>query len=74
MAIFGSPHMRNSLISLKNAMAAAGFLAGTTTSRSSCITNAQSLRCYAFVIAERVLHFPPSARRPLEDDAQSLAA
>lgn len=32
------------------------------------------LCCYAFVIAERVRHFPPSARRPLEDDAQSLAA
>lgn len=32
------------------------------------------LCCYAFVIAERVRHFPPSARRPVEDDAQSLAA
>jgi SRSO17 transposase len=32
------------------------------------------LCCYAFIIAERVRHFPPSARRPLEDDAQSLAA
>jgi SRSO17 transposase len=32
------------------------------------------LCCYAFVIAERVRHFPPSARRPLEDDAQSVAA
>jgi SRSO17 transposase len=32
------------------------------------------LCCYAFVIAERVRHFPPSARRPLEDDAQSIAA
>ena len=32
------------------------------------------LCCYAFVIAERVRHFPPSARRPLEDHAQSLAA
>jgi len=32
------------------------------------------LCCYAFVIAERVRHFPPSARRPLEDDAQRLAA
>jgi len=32
------------------------------------------LCCYAFVIAERVRHFPPSARRPLEDRAQSLAA
>jgi SRSO17 transposase len=32
------------------------------------------LCCYAFVIAERVRHFPPSARRPLEDIAQSIAA
>jgi SRSO17 transposase len=32
------------------------------------------LCCYAFVIAERVRHFPPSARRSLEDDTQSLAA
>jgi SRSO17 transposase len=32
------------------------------------------LCCYAFVIAERVRHFPPSARRSVEDDAQSLAA
>ena len=32
------------------------------------------LCCYAFVIAERVRRFPPSARRPLEDDAQSIAA
>jgi SRSO17 transposase len=32
------------------------------------------LCCYAFVIAERVRHFPPSARRPLEDDAQLFAA
>lgn len=32
------------------------------------------LCCYAFVIAERVRHFPPSARGPLEDDAQSIAA
>lgn len=32
------------------------------------------LCCYAFVIAERVQRFPPSARRPLEDDAQSSAA
>jgi SRSO17 transposase len=32
------------------------------------------LCCYAFVIAERVRHFPPSARRPVADDAQSFAA
>jgi SRSO17 transposase len=32
------------------------------------------LCCYAFVIAERVRRFPPSARRPLEDDAQLFAA
>lgn len=32
------------------------------------------LCCYAFVIAERVRHFPPSARRSVEDDTQSLAA
>jgi SRSO17 transposase len=32
------------------------------------------LCCYAFVIAERVRHFPPSARGTMEDDAQSLAA
>lgn len=33
------------------------------------------LCCYAFVIAERVRHSPPpSARRPAEDHAQSLAA
>ena len=32
------------------------------------------LCCYAFVIAERVRHFPPSARGSVEDDAQSLAA
>jgi len=32
------------------------------------------LCCYAFVIAERVRHFPPSAGRSLEDHAQSLAA
>lgn len=29
---------------------------------------------YAFVIAKRVRHFPPSATRSLEDHAQSLAA
>jgi len=32
------------------------------------------LCCYAFVIAERVRHFPPSARGSVEDDAKSLAA
>jgi SRSO17 transposase len=32
------------------------------------------LCCYAFVIAERVRHFPPSARGSVEDDTQSLAA
>jgi SRSO17 transposase len=32
------------------------------------------LCCYAFVIAERVRHSPPSARRSVEDDTQSLAA
>lgn len=32
------------------------------------------LCCYAFVIAERVRRFPPSARRSMGDDAQSLAA
>ena len=32
------------------------------------------LCCYAFVIAERVRHFPPSARGSLGDNAQSLAA
>jgi len=32
------------------------------------------LSCYAFVIAERVRHFPPSTRGALEADAQSLAA
>lgn len=32
------------------------------------------LCCYAFVIAERVRHFPPSARGSVEHDAQSLAA
>lgn len=30
--------------------------------------------CYAFVIAERVRRFPPSARRPLENDAVHFAA
>lgn len=32
------------------------------------------LSCYAFVIAERVRRFPPSAGGALEDDAQPLAA
>jgi SRSO17 transposase len=32
------------------------------------------LSCYAFVVAERARHFPPSARRPLEDVSQPLAA
>jgi SRSO17 transposase len=32
------------------------------------------LCCYAFVVAERVRRFPPSAGRPLEDDALPLAA
>jgi SRSO17 transposase len=32
------------------------------------------LSCYAFVVAERARHFPPSAGRPVEDDAQLLAA
>jgi SRSO17 transposase len=32
------------------------------------------LCCYAFIVAERARHFPPSARRPLEDYAQQLAA
>jgi len=32
------------------------------------------LCCYAFVVAERVRHFPPSARGTMDDDAQSLAA
>jgi SRSO17 transposase len=32
------------------------------------------LCCYAFVIAERVRHFPPSARGSVDYDAQSVAA
>jgi SRSO17 transposase len=32
------------------------------------------LSCYAFVVAERARHFPPSARRSLGADAQPLAA
>lgn len=33
-----------------------------------------ALCCYAFIIAERVRHFSPSAGRPLEGDALSLQA
>lgn len=33
-----------------------------------------ALCCYAFVLSERVRHFPPSARRSLVDDALPLAA
>lgn len=32
------------------------------------------LCCYAFIVSERVRHFPPSARGAMEDDAQQLAA
>lgn len=32
------------------------------------------LCCYAFVVGERVRHFPPSARGAMEDNAQHLAA
>jgi SRSO17 transposase len=32
------------------------------------------LCCYAFIVGERVRHFPPSARRTVEDNAQPLAA
>lgn len=32
------------------------------------------LACYAFVVAERARHFPPSARRPTSDSPQQLAA
>jgi SRSO17 transposase len=32
------------------------------------------LCCFAFIVAERVRRFPPSARRPLAPDSQSLAA
>jgi len=32
------------------------------------------LSCYAFIVAERVRHFPPSARETLESHSQSLAA
>ena len=33
-----------------------------------------ALCCYAFIVAERVRCFPPSAGRPLEDDSDPLAA
>lgn len=33
-----------------------------------------ALCCYAFVLSERVRHFPPSARWPVADDAVSIAA
>jgi len=33
-----------------------------------------ALCCYAFIVAERVRHFPPSARRPLPDHSVALAA
>jgi SRSO17 transposase len=33
-----------------------------------------ALCCYAFIVAERVRRFPPSARRSLADDAHSIAA
>ncbi len=33
-----------------------------------------ALCCYAFIVAERVRCFPPSAGRPLEDDPDPLAA
>lgn len=32
------------------------------------------LCCYAFIVAERARHFPPSVGRPLEAEAYSLAA
>lgn len=32
------------------------------------------LCCYSFVVSERVRHFPPSIRRPAENEADSLAA
>jgi len=32
------------------------------------------LACNAFVVAERARRFPPSARGPLADDAQQVAA
>jgi hypothetical protein len=33
-----------------------------------------ALCCYAFIVAERVRCFPPSAGRPLGDDSDPLAA
>ena len=33
-----------------------------------------ALSCYAFVVAERVRRFPPSARRPLSSEPQPIAA
>ena len=33
-----------------------------------------ALSCYAFIVAERVRRFPPSTGRPMEANAQSLAA
>ena len=33
-----------------------------------------ALCCYAFIVAERVRRFSPSARRSMEDDPESLAA
>jgi SRSO17 transposase len=33
-----------------------------------------ALCCYAFIVAERVRRFPPSAGRPMEDHAHALAA
>ncbi len=33
-----------------------------------------ALCCYAFIVAERVRRFPPSARGSMEDDPESLAA
>lgn len=33
-----------------------------------------ALSCYAFIVAERVRRFPPSAGGPLRDDPNSIAA
>ena len=33
-----------------------------------------ALCCYAFIVAERVRRFPPSATRPMEDNSEPLAA
>ena len=33
-----------------------------------------ALSCYAFIVAERVQHFPPSTRRPMGNDPNPLAA